>query len=228
VSVPAADCVVLPATVDAVEAAAMPMVYGTSFHALVDRGRLQAGETLLVLGASGGVGLAAVQIGKALGATVIAAAGSAEKCAVARQQGADHLIDYTSEDMRARLKTITGGDGIDVVFDPVGGRFSEPAFRSLGWDGRHLVVGFAGGTIPALPLNLALLKASSLVGVFVSEFMRRKPERAADNFSTLLGWLEAGRIKPLVSQIFPLAEGASAIAALAERRAVGKLVVKVR
>lgn len=228
VIVPARACVPLPAGVDFVAAAAIPMVYGTSYHALHDRGRLQAGETLLVLGAAGGVGLAAVQIGKALGATVIAAASGPEKLAVAKEQGADHLIDYAKEDMRDRLKAITGGKGVDVVFDPVGGGFSEPAFRSLGWDGRHLVVGFAGGTIPALPLNLALLKAASLVGVFFGQFTKREPERAAANFRMLLEWLEAGRIRPVVSETFSLAEGASAIAALAERRAVGKLVVKVR
>jgi NADPH2:quinone reductase len=204
------------------------MVYGTSYHALADRGRLKAGETLLVLGAAGGVGLAAVQIGRALGATVIAAASDAEKLAVAREQGAEHLIDYAREDMRARLKEITGAKGVDVVFDPVGGGFSEPAFRALGWEGRHLVVGFAGGAIPALPLNLPLLKGASLVGVFVGEFSRREPGRAAENFRTLLGWLEQGRIRPVVSETFSLAEGASAIATLAERRSIGKLVVKIR
>ena len=219
--------VVMPAPdgVDLVTAAAIPMVYGTAWHALKDRAGLQPGETLLVLGAAGGVGLAAVQLGKAVGATVIAAASSPEKLACCRENGADHLIDYTREDLRARLKEIAGPNGVDVVLDPVGGAFSEPAFRALGWKGRHLVVGFADGAIPALPLNLPLLKGAALVGVFWGQFARLEPEANRDNFREIAAMLADGRIRPVVSETFPLERAADAIAAVAERRAIGKVVV---
>src|ERR1700759_2973767 len=154
------DCVVLPDDVDLALAAAFTLAYGTSYHALVDRGALKSGETLLVLGAAGGVGVAAIQIGKILGARVIAAASSAEKLAFCREQGADDVIDYAHEDLPERIKALTGGNGPDVIFDPVGGAYAEPAFRSIGWRGRYLVVGFANGEIPKLPLNLALLKGA--------------------------------------------------------------------
>ena len=219
--------VVMPAPdgVDLVTAAAIPMVYGTAWHALKDRAGLRPGETLLVLGAAGGVGLAGVQLGKAVGATVIAAASSPEKLACCRENGADHLIDYTREDLRARLKEIAGPNGVDVVLDPVGGAFSEPAFRALGWKGRHLVVGFADGAIPALPLNLPLLKGAALVGVFWGQFARVEPEANRDNFREIAAMLADGRIRPVVSQTFPLERAADAIAAVAERRAIGKVVV---
>lgn len=218
----------IPASLDFTTAAAFGMTYGTSMHALRQRAALQAGETLLVLGASGGVGLAAVEIGKALGARVIAAASSAEKLAVARAAGADELLNYAEEDLRERLKALTGGQGVDVVYDPVGGQLSEPAFRSLGWNGRHLVIGFASGSIPALPANLPLLKGAALVGVFWGAFVARQPQDNLANFQQLFRWHAEGRLKPLVSQTYPLEHASEAIARLAARQALGKLVVQVR
>ena len=214
----------IPADVDFVTAAAFQMVYGTSYHALVDRGRLQAGETLLVLGAAGGVGLAAVELGKLLGARVIAAASSAEKLAVCRQRGADEVIDYSAEDLRERLKALAPR-GVDVVFDPVGGALAEPALRGVGWGGRYLVVGFAAGDIPRIPLNLPLLKGCSVVGVFYGGFIMREPQRSQANIRTLLGWIAEGKIKPLVSRTYPLERAADALTAVMERRATGKLVL---
>lgn len=218
----------IPASLDFTTAAAFGMTYGTSMHALRQRAALQAGETLLVLGASGGVGLAAVEIGKALGARVIAAASSAEKLAVARAAGADELLNYAEEDLRERLKALTGGQGVDVVYDPVGGQLSEPAFRSLGWNGRHLVIGFASGSIPALPANLPLLKGAAMVGVFWGAFVARQPQDNLANFHQLFRWHAEGRLKPLVSQTYPLEHASEAIARLAARQALGKLVVQVR
>lgn len=218
----------IPASLDFTTAAAFGMTYGTSMHALRQRAALQAGETLLVLGASGGVGLAAVEIGKALGARVIAAASRAEKLAVARAAGADELLNYAEEDLRERLKALTGGQGVDVVYDPVGGQLSEPAFRSLGWNGRHLVIGFASGSIPALPANLPLLKGAALVGVFWGAFVARQPQDNLANFQQLFRWHAEGRLKPLISQTYPLEHASEAIARLAARQALGKLVVQVR
>lgn len=186
------DCVVLPDDVDLALAAAFTLAYGTSYHALVDRGALKSGETLLVLGAAGGVGVAAIQIGKILGARVIAAASSAEKLAFCREQGADEIIDYRNEDLRERVKALTHGQGPDVIFDPVGGAYAEPAFRSIGWRGRYLVVGFANGEIPKLPLNLALLKGASIVGVFWGDHMRREHAIADTEFATMVDWIKAG------------------------------------
>jgi len=216
----------MPAGLDFATAAAFTLTYGTSWHALKDRGGLRAGETLLVLGAAGGVGLAAVEIGKALGARVIAAASSAEKLAVCRAHGADETIDYTTEDLRARLKAIVGDQGVDVVYDPVGGPYGEPAIRSTGWRGRYLIIGFAHGEIPRIPLNLMLLKGSSLVGVYWGEWTRREPAAAAAAMEELLGWLAAGKLKPHLAGRYPLARGAEAIAALAGRKVAGKLVVE--
>ena len=216
----------MPAGLDFATAAAFTLTYGTSWHALKDRGQLRAGETLLVLGAAGGVGLAAVEIGKALGARVIAAASSAEKLAVCRAHGADETIDYASEDLRARLKSITGDKGVDVVYDPVGGQYAEPAVRSTAWRGRYLIVGFANGEIPRIPLNLMLLKGSSLVGVYWGDWTRREPDAAAAGMTELLGWLEAGRLKPHLSGRYPLARAAEALVALASRKVAGKLVVE--
>ena len=216
----------MPAGLDFATAAAFTLTYGTSWHALKDRGGLRAGETLLVLGAAGGVGLAAVEIGKALGARVIAAASSAEKLAVCRAHGADETIDYATEDLRARLKAIVGDQGVDVVYDPVGGPYAEPAIRSTGWRGRYLIIGFAQGEIPRIPLNLMLLKGSSLVGVYWGEWTRREPAAAAAAMEELLGWLAAGKLKPHLAGRYPLARGAEAIAALAGRKVAGKLVVE--
>ena len=218
----------LAPSIDFATAAAMPLTYGTSYHALVDRAQLRAGEVLLVLGAGGGVGTAAVELGKLLGATVIAAASSAEKLAAARGLGADHLIDYSREDLRARLKEITGTKGVDVVYDPVGGPYAEPAFRALGWEGRYLVVGFAAGEIPRLPLNLPLLKGSSLVGVFFGEFTKRSPARSAEELTRLMDYLAQGRIRPIVGARFPLADAVQALRCVAERRAVGKVIIVMR
>jgi NADPH2:quinone reductase len=211
--------------VDFSTAAAMPLTFATTYYALLDRARLAAGETLLVLGAGGGVGIAAVELGKLMGATVIAAASSPEKLEAARSRGADHLIDYSREDLRARLKEIAGAKGVDVVYDPVGGPYTEPALRAVGWGGRYLVVGFAAGEIPRIPINLPLLKGSSIVGVFWGDFRRREPKRAAAQLTQLLDWLQEGRIRPIVSARFSLEDGVKAVASVLERRAVGKVIV---
>lgn len=229
VAAPAYNVLPVPASMDLTTAAAFGMTYGTSMHALKQRANLQPGETLLVLGAAGGVGLAAVEIGKAMGAKVIAAASSAEKLAVARNAGADELINYSEQSLKDEVKKLTGGQGVDVIYDPVGGTLFEEAFRCMAWNGRFLVVGFAaGGGIPALPANLPLLKGASLVGVFWGSFAQRQPADNADNFRQLFAWHAEGKLKPLVSQTFPLERGGEAIAALGQRKAIGKLVVTVR
>jgi len=221
----AARLLPLPEKMDFVTGAAFVLTYGTSDHALRDRAALKAGETLLVLGAAGGVGLAAIEIGKALGARVIACASSGDKLAVCREHGADEGIDYASEDLRERIKALTGGRGIDVVYDAVGGPYTEPAFRSLAWRGRLLVVGFAAGDIPKLPLNLPLLKGASVVGVFWGDFARREPREFAASMQQLGRWYAEGRLQPHVSQTLPLARAADAIKLLASRQAKGKVVV---
>lgn len=213
-----------PEGMDDITAAAFIFTYGTSYHALVQRARLSPGETLLVLGAAGGVGLAAVELGKALGARVIAAASSPDKLAVARAHGADEVIDYAAEDLRQALKALCPA-GPDVIYDPVGGTYSEAALRSIGWKGRFLVVGFAAGPIPAIPLNLPLLKGCDIIGVFWGSFTVREPDLAQANLDALGALYRAGRIRPHVSATYPLAEGGAAIRALLDRRATGKLVV---
>ncbi|WP_313290245.1 NADPH:quinone oxidoreductase family protein [Stutzerimonas nitrititolerans] len=219
----------IPAEMDFTTAAAFSMTYGTSMHALKQRANLQPGETLLVLGASGGVGLAAVEIGKAMGARVIAAASTNEKLEIARKAGADELINYSEASLRERLKELTDGQGVDVIYDPVGGKLFEEAFRSIAWNGRMLVVGFAaGGEIPALPANLPLLKGASLIGVFWGAFAQRQPQDNAANFKQLFAWYAEGKLRPLVSQTFALEQAAEALDTLGQRKAVGKLVVKVR
>lgn len=219
----------IPAEMDFTTAAAFSMTYGTSMHALKQRANLQPGETLLVLGASGGVGLAAVEIGKAMGARVIAAASTNEKLEIARKAGADELINYSEASLRERLKELTDSQGVDVIYDPVGGKLFEEAFRSIAWNGRMLVVGFAaGGEIPALPANLPLLKGAALIGVFWGAFAQRQPQDNAANFKQLFAWYAEGKLKPLVSQTFALEQAAEAIDTLGQRKAVGKLVVKVR
>jgi NADPH2:quinone reductase len=215
----------LPEKMDFVTGAAFLLTYGTSDHALRDRAALKAGETLRVLGASGGVGLAAVEIGKALGARVIACASSEDKLAVCRSHGADATINYAAEDLRERLKALTAGRGADVIYDPVGGAYSEPAFRSIAWRGRHLVVGFAAGEIPKLPLNLALLKGAAVVGVFWGDFARREPQRFAASVGQLTKWFAEGRLKPHVSQTLPLEKAADALKLMAARQVKGKLVL---
>jgi len=210
---------------DLERAAAMMFTYGTSLHALKDRAQLKAGETLLVLGAAGGVGLAAVELGKLMGACVIAAASNAQKLAVCREHGADEGIDYTKEDLRERIKTLTAGQGVDVVYDPVGGDYTEPALRSLAWKGRLLVVGFAAGDIPKIPLNLPLLKGASIVGVFWGEFMKREPARHRANVGQLLDWLAAGKIAPHIHARYPLSRAVDALAAVRARQVTGKIVL---
>ncbi|MFV3413478.1 NADPH:quinone oxidoreductase family protein [Pseudomonas nitroreducens] len=228
VAVPGYNVMPIPDGMDFASAAAFGMTYGTSMHALKQRANLQPGETLLVLGASGGVGLAAVEIGKAMGAKVIAAASSDAKLEVARAAGADVLINYSEGSLKDKLKEITGGQGVDVIYDPVGGDLFEEAFRSIAWNGRMLVVGFASGTIPSLPANLTLLKGASLVGVFWGSFAQRQPQANAANFQQLFAWFAEGKIKPLVSQTYPLEQAADAINHLGQRKAVGKVVVAVR
>nr|WP_288356239.1 NADPH:quinone oxidoreductase family protein [uncultured Pseudomonas sp.] len=229
VAAPAYNVLPVPASMDLNTAAAFGMTYGTSMHALKQRAALKPGETLLVLGAAGGVGLAAVEIGKAMGAKVIAAASSAEKLEVARSAGADELINYSEQSLKDEVKRLTNGQGVDVIYDPVGGPLFEEAFRCMAWNGRFLVVGFAaGGGIPALPANLPLLKGASLVGVFWGSFAQRQPADNAENFRQLFAWHAEGKLKPLVSQTFPLARGGEAIDALSQRKAVGKLVVTIR
>jgi NADPH:quinone reductase len=217
----------IPGDMDFETASAFVLTYGTSHHALKDRAQLQPGETLLVLGAAGGVGLAAIEIGKAMGARVIAAASSDEKLAVCAEHGADELIHYVRDDLRTRLKDITGGRGIDVVYDPVGGAFSEPALRSTAWNGRFLVVGFAAGDIPSIPLNLPLLKGCSVVGVFWGAFARNERARNAQNMQELFGWFQQGKVRPHICARYPLAQAAEAMNAVANRSAKGKVVIRV-
>ena len=215
----------IPEGMDFVSAAAFPLTYATVDHALHDRGGLRTGETLLVLGAAGGIGVAAIEIGKALGARVIAAASSDDKLAVCRQHGADETINYAAGDLREQVKQLTGSAGVDVVCDPVGGPYSEPALRSLAWRGRLLVIGFAAGEIPKIPLNLTLLKGCSIVGVFWGEFTRREPDRFAATVSRLATWYREGKLRPHVSQTFPLERTADALALMAGRQVKGKLVI---
>jgi len=214
-----------PEGVDFVAAASFVMTHGTSYHALVGRGQLQPGETLLVLGASGGVGLAAVEIGKQLGARVIAAASSDEKLKACKQYGADELINYCTENLRDRIKEITGGKGVDIAYDPVGGELSEAALRSCGWRGRLLVVGFASGEIPKAALNIPLLKGSSIIGVFFGDYMMREPDNYQRDLVTLFEWLAKGKLKPLIAGEYSLENGGNAIRALMERSVSGKVVI---
>ena len=222
---PAERCVSLPDTFSFVDAAAFIMTYATSHHALLDRAQLRSTETVLVLGAAGGVGTAAIQIAKAVGARVIAAASSDDKCALCKLLGADATINYTTENLREALKTLTQGKGPDVIYDPVGGDFAEPAFRSIAWRGRYLVIGFAAGPIPALPLNLALLKGASIVGVFWGDFARREPEANNAMMEQLAEWYAVGKIKPVIDRAMPMADLKAAYAHMGSRGVKGKLVM---
>ena len=222
---PAALCMPLPAGFPFVDAAAFIMIYATSHHALVDRAQLKAGETVLVLGAAGGVGTAAIQIAKACGARVIAAASSDEKCELCKSIGADATINYTTENLRESIKALTNGKGPDVIYDPVGGDYAEPAFRSIAWRGRYLVVGFAAGPIPALPFNLALLKGASIVGVFWGDFAKREPKANADMMMELAQWYAQGKIKPVIDSTMPMADLKAAYAHMGSRGVKGKLVM---
>jgi NADPH2:quinone reductase len=217
----------IPEGMNSVTAASTMYTYGTSYHALKDRATLQPGETLLVLGAAGGVGLAAVQLGVLMGARVIAAASTEEKLAVCRDLGASETINYTTDDLRERVKDLTGGKGADVVYDPVGDRFAEPAIRSLAWRGRYLVIGFAAGTIPSIPLNLALLKGAAIVGVFWGAFAQREPKLSMQNFSQLLRWITAGQLTQHIYKQYSLTEAPAALRDLLDRKVIGKAVVVV-
>ncbi len=223
--VPAAKLLPLPEGMSFEHGAAFVLTYGTTIHALLDRGQLRAGETVLVLGAAGGVGTAAVQIAKAAGARVIGAASTDEKCALVKQIGADETINYSSGNLRDALKSLTGGKGPDLVYDPVGGELAEPVFRSIAWRGRYLVVGFAGGAIPALPLNLTLLKGASIVGVFWGDFVRREPAAFQRDMQQLSQWYAQGLVRPLVHQTLKLRDLHQAYARMAGRQVIGKLVL---
>jgi NADPH:quinone reductase len=207
------------------DASAFVLTYATTHHALIDRAQLKAGETVLVLGAAGGVGTAAIQIAKAAGARVIAAASSDEKCAFCKTLGADAAINYTTANIREALKELTGGKGPDVVYDPVGGDLAEPVFRSIAWRGRYLVIGFAAGGIPAVPWNLALLKGASIVGVFWGDFARREPKANAQALGELAQWYAKGLVKPVIDRRMPMAELQSALALMGSRRVQGKIVM---
>jgi NADPH2:quinone reductase len=222
---PAKLCVPLPHQFPMVDAAAFIMIYATSYHALVDRAELKAGETVLVLGAAGGVGSAAIQIAKAMGARVIAASSTQEKCELCKKLGADEVINYSTENLRDQIKLLTQGKGPDVIYDPVGGDFAEPAFRSIAWRGRYLVVGFASGPIPSLPLNLALLKGASIVGVFWGDFAKREPKANAQMMETLLEWCGSGKIKPHIDSTVNMENLPQAYLRMGSREVMGKLVL---
>ena len=222
---PAALCMPLPAGFPFVDAAAFIMIYATSHHALMDRAQLKAGETVLVLGAAGGVGTAAIQIAKIAGGRVIAAASTDEKCALCKSIGADDVINYTSENLRDKLKLLANGAGPNVIYDPVGGDMSEQAFRSIAWRGRHLVVGFASGPTPSLPLNLPLLKGASIVGVFWGGFAKAEPKANAAMMTELAAWYAQGKIKPVIDSTMPMAELKAAYAHMGSRGVKGKLVM---
>ncbi|MEE4238273.1 MAG: NADPH:quinone oxidoreductase family protein [Anderseniella sp.] len=225
VAVPEASVIAMPHGLDFTIAAGLIVTYGTSLHALRDRAGLQPGETLAVLGASGGVGQAAVEIGKAMGARVIACASSDDKLEFCRSLGADETINYSSEDLKTRLKDLTGGSGVDVIYDPVGAELAEAAFRAIGWKGRFLVIGFAGGAIPKMPLNLALLKGADIVGVFWGDHLKREPELHQANMKQLLDWVLEGKVKPHVHKVYPLGQTAQALQAIARREVLGKVIV---
>ena len=225
VAVEAARAVPVPEGVAPEVAAALSLAYGTTLHALRDRADIQPGETLLVLGASGGVGLAAIQLGKLLGAQVIAAAGSAGKLELCQREGADELVDYSREGWREEVRSLTEDKGVDVVYDPVGGPYAEPALRSIAWKGRYLVIGFAAGDIPRIPLNLTLLKGCAIVGVFYGDFARREAAAHRAGLEQLFAWVAEGRLRPTVSATYPLDQAAQAMEALLSRTATGKLVL---
>jgi NADPH2:quinone reductase len=218
-------CLPLPKDFPFVDAAAFIMIYATSYHALIDRAQLKAGETVLVLGAAGGVGTSAIQVAKAAGAKVIAAASTDDKCALCTRLGADATINYQRENLREAIKTLTDGKGPDVIYDPVGGEYTEPAFRSIAWRGRYLVIGFAAGPIPSLPLNLPLLKGASIVGVFWGSLARLEPKVNQAYMGELLAWYATGKIKPVIDRTMPMAELKAAFAHMGSRSVMGKLVM---
>jgi len=215
----------LPQGIDMESAAALVITYGTSHYALKDRAAIRPGETLLVLGAAGGTGISAIELGKLMGARVIAAASTDEKLALCRASGADETINYATEDLRERVKALTGGRGVDVVYDPVGGPYAEPALRSMAWRGRYLVIGFTAGEIPKLPLNLVLLKGCSIVGVFYGGFSKAEPARYDAFMQELVGWLADGSLRPTITARYPLERAGEALRVVADRRATGKIML---
>ena len=215
----------VPDGIDLVSASALLLTYGTMDNALRDRGELREGESVLVLGASGGIGIAGIEIARAVGARVLAAASSDDKLAVCREHGADAVVNYATADLREAIKAFSHGKGVDVICDPVGGPYTEPSLRSIAWRGRLLVVGFAAGEIPRIPLNLTLLKGCSIVGVFWGEFLRREPARFAKSIEQIAAWYRAGKITPHVSATFDLDHAVDALKLMAARKAVGKLVI---
>jgi NADPH2:quinone reductase len=226
IAISAEDLVKIPDTLDFDIAAGLTVTYGTTLYALRVRAALKLGETLVVLGASGGTGLATVELGKIMGARVIACASSDEKLAFARAHGADETVNYATEDLRGALKRLGGERGIDVVYDPVGGPYAEPAVRSLGWEGRYLVVGFAAGEIPKLPLNLVLLKSCDIRGVLWGSWVRREPAAQRALMQEIVGWCAQGKLSAHVHAVYPLAEAATALKAIADRKVMGKIVLR--
>jgi NADPH2:quinone reductase len=226
IAVAAEKLIKIPDGLDFDRAAGLCVTYGTTLHALKDRARLKPGETLAVLGASGGVGLAAIEIGKAMGARVIACASSAEKLAFAKERGADAGIDYAREDLKDALRRVTNGKGVDVIYDPVGGAYSEPALRSIAWQGRFLVVGFAAGDIPKLPLNLVLLKGCDVLGVFWGSFIERDLAGHRANTEQIMQWCLDGKVSSHIHAVYPLAEGPVALKAIAARKVMGKVILQ--
>lgn len=217
----------MPEGLDFIHAACTLYTYGTSYHALKDRAQLKDGETLLVLGAAGGVGLAAVELGKEMGATVIAAASTVDKLNGCKEKGADYVINYSKEDLRTRIKEITQDKGVDVVYDAVGGSIAESALRSIAWKGRYLVVGFTSGEIPSFPANLALLKGASIVGVFWGSFAEREPQKSIQNFAELVAWIKEGKINQHIHKIYSLQQAPQALQDLIDRKVIGKAVVRI-
>jgi NADPH2:quinone reductase len=226
VAIGAQRVVKIPDALDFDRAAGITVIYGTTLHALQDRARLKAGETIAVLGASGGTGLAAIEIGKLMGARVIACASSDDKLDFARQRGADESINYAKDDLKEALRRVTGGKGVDVIYDPVGGPYAEPALRAIAWGGRFLVIGFAAGEIPKIPLNLPLLKGCDIVGVFWGAFIERDPKGHQANMAELVRWAAEGRISAHVHGVFPLAETPAALKAIADRKVMGKVILR--
>lgn len=225
ISVPEHKVVGLPDDLSFEHAAGLTVTYGTTLHALKDRADLQPGETLAVLGASGGVGQAAIEIGKVMGARVIACASSDEKLAFCTSMGADETVNYATQDLKAELKRLTGGNGVDVIYDAIGGAFSEPALRAIAWSGRFLVIGFAAGDIPSIPLNLVLLKGCQLVGVFWGSHTEREPDKHLANMETLASWCAQGKIKPHIHKVYRFEETAEALTAIAQRQVKGKVII---
>ena len=223
--VKAKDCFPKPKGMSMVNASAFLLAYGTSYHALKDRANLKEGETILILGASGGVGLTALELAKLMGAKVIAAASTKEKLELCKQFGADEVINYTEESVKDRVKELTNGKGVDIIYDPVGGHFSELALRAIAWKGRHLVIGFANGEIPKIPINLTLLKGASIVGVFWGAFAQKQPKESLENIKQLLTWFAKGELKPHIDKTYSLKNAPKALEDMMHRKTKGKIVI---